>query len=213
MPGARPAAGARARRAARRNRDGGPAHGRVWPEPRTRYLKEVSCSTPTGPARMHPPGGDADLGAEAELAAIGELRRGVVQDDRRIDLGEEALRRRLILGDDGIGVVRAVGLDMRDRRVEPVDDAHGDDGVEIFGAPILLARRRRRADRPPAPSRRRAPRSRHRAALSTSGARCVAAQARSTSSVSAAPQTPVRRILAFSDDAPSPWRDRPRHGR
>ena len=33
------------------------------------------------------PGGDADLGAEAELAAIGELRRGVVQDDGRIDLG------------------------------------------------------------------------------------------------------------------------------
>ena len=24
-------------------------HGRVWPDPRTRYLKEVSCSTPTGP--------------------------------------------------------------------------------------------------------------------------------------------------------------------
>src|SRR5262245_12641644 len=25
------------------------AHGLVWPEPRTRYLKVVSCSTPTGP--------------------------------------------------------------------------------------------------------------------------------------------------------------------
>jgi hypothetical protein len=34
-------------------------------------------------------GGDADLGAEAELAAIGELRRGVVQHDRRVDLVEE----------------------------------------------------------------------------------------------------------------------------
>src|SRR3712207_7117667 len=31
------------------------AHGRVCPEPRTRYLNEVSCSTPTGPrACMRP---------------------------------------------------------------------------------------------------------------------------------------------------------------
>jgi hypothetical protein len=43
------------------------------------------------PARMHAAGGDADLGAEAELAAIGELGRGVVQHDGRIDLGQEAL--------------------------------------------------------------------------------------------------------------------------
>jgi hypothetical protein len=30
-------------------------------------------------ARMHAAGGDADLGAEAEFAAIGELGRGVVE--------------------------------------------------------------------------------------------------------------------------------------
>src|SRR5690242_17833419 len=34
-------------------------------------------------------GGNSDLRAEAELAAIGELRRGVVQHDRGIDLAEE----------------------------------------------------------------------------------------------------------------------------
>src|SRR6478609_10953326 len=38
-------------------------------------------------------GGDADFGAEAELAAIGELRRGVMQHDRRVDLVEEFLGR------------------------------------------------------------------------------------------------------------------------
>ena len=38
---------------------------------------------------MEAAGGDADLGAEAELAAIGELGRGVVQHDRGIDLVEE----------------------------------------------------------------------------------------------------------------------------
>ena len=39
-------------------------------------------------------GGNADLRAEAELAAIGELRRCVVQHDRGIDLVEEFLARR-----------------------------------------------------------------------------------------------------------------------
>ena len=39
-------------------------------------------------------GGDADLGAEAELAAVGELGRGVVQDDGGIDLVQEFFRRR-----------------------------------------------------------------------------------------------------------------------
>ncbi len=85
-------------------------------------MKLVSCSAPTGRAREFA-GGDADLGAEAELAAVGELRRGVVQHDRRIDLVEELLGCRRVLGDDRVGVVRAVISDVRDRRVEAVDDA------------------------------------------------------------------------------------------
>src|SRR4029453_12914045 len=59
------------------------------------------------PARMEAAGGDADLGAEAELAAIGELGRGVVQHDRGIDLVEEFFRRSVIFRHDRIGVVRA----------------------------------------------------------------------------------------------------------
>src|ERR1700736_2973498 len=65
-------------------------------------------------------GGDADLGAEAEFAAVGELGRGVVQDDRGIDLVQKFLRRRPIVGHDRVGVVRAVVLDMRDRGVDAV---------------------------------------------------------------------------------------------
>ncbi len=34
--------------------------------------------------------------------------------------------------------MRAVGLDVLDRAVEPVDNAHGDDRIEIFGAPIRI---------------------------------------------------------------------------
>ena len=55
------------------------------------------------PAGVEFAGGNPDLGAEAELAAIGKLRRGVMQHDRRIDLVEEFLRRRRILGDDRVG--------------------------------------------------------------------------------------------------------------
>jgi hypothetical protein len=51
-------------------------------------------------AGVHAAGGDADLGAEAEFAAVGELGRGVVQHDRRVDLGEELLRRGAVFGDD-----------------------------------------------------------------------------------------------------------------
>src|SRR5216684_2325585 len=43
------------------------------------------------PARVQSPGGDADLGPEAELAAVGELGRGVVQHDRGVHLGQEFL--------------------------------------------------------------------------------------------------------------------------
>src|SRR5579863_7682982 len=88
---------------------------------------------------MQPAGGDADLGAKAELAAVGELRRGVVQHDRRIHLAQKFLRRLLVFGDDRIGVMRAVALDMRDRTIHTVDHTGGEEGVEIFGAPSGLA--------------------------------------------------------------------------
>src|SRR4029077_17870551 len=78
------------------------------------------------PARVEAAGGDADLGAEAELAAVGELGRGVVQDDGGIDLVQEFLRRGAVLGHDRVGVVRAEALDMSDRIVHAVDDLGGD---------------------------------------------------------------------------------------
>src|SRR3569833_1344962 len=93
------------------------------------------------PARMKLAGGNPDLGAEAELAAIGELRRGVMQHDRGIHLIEEFLSRRRILGHDGVGVMRAVLVDMRDRSIDAGDHFGGDDRIEIFRAPIVIAGR------------------------------------------------------------------------
>src|SRR5437667_10542988 len=101
---------------------------------------EENCSRPRLPGAVHAifeagellgadwaagmefPGGDADLGAEAKLAAIGELRRGVVQHDRGINLVEEFFRGFGILGHDCIGVMRAVIVDMRDRLFDAIDD-------------------------------------------------------------------------------------------
>src|SRR5689334_10707703 len=58
------------------------------------------------PARMEFSGRDPDLRAEAELAAVGELRRGVVQHDRRVDLAQEPLGGLVVLGHDRVGVLR-----------------------------------------------------------------------------------------------------------
>src|ERR1700722_20719859 len=125
-----------------RERTRSPSLGPCLPVAAHPVLERAELLEPNRPARVHAPGGDADLGAEAELSAVGELGRGVVQDDRRIDLLQEPLGHGPVLGHDAVGVMRAVGLDVVDRRIETVDDANGDDRVEIFGAPVLFARRR-----------------------------------------------------------------------
>src|SRR6266851_7031600 len=52
------------------------------------------------------PGGDADFRAEAEFAAIGKLRRCVMQHDRRIDLVEEFACGGFVFRHDRVGMVR-----------------------------------------------------------------------------------------------------------
>ena len=49
-------------------------------------------------------GGNADLGTHAELAAIGKLGRGIVQNDGAIDARQTSLGRFCIAGKDGFGV-------------------------------------------------------------------------------------------------------------
>src|SRR5579872_838784 len=57
-------------------------------------------------ARMHA------SGRNAEFAAVGELRRRIVQHDRRVDFTQEFVGRLLVFGNDRVGMVRAVALDM-----------------------------------------------------------------------------------------------------
>ena len=149
-----------------------------------------------GSARMQPSGGDADFSAEAEFAAVGELRRGVVQHDREVDPGEEFLRRRLVGGDDRIGMVGAVTVNMGDRLVDSVDHLRGDDGVlSVLQSASDAASL---ADRRAGSRRRRGPRSRRRSAFEPAAPEGPAPAALSTSRVSAAPHTPVRRIFELS---------------
>src|SRR5580693_9214650 len=59
-------------------------------------------------SRVNTSGGDADLRAEAELAAITELRGRIPERDRAVDTCQEPLRDGGILGDDRIGVRAAM---------------------------------------------------------------------------------------------------------
>src|SRR5512135_171518 len=65
-------------------------------------------------ARMELVGGDADLGAQAVLEAVGEARGGVHHHRARVHLAQEGLGVRPVLGDDRVGVLRAVARDVLD---------------------------------------------------------------------------------------------------
>ncbi|MND53378.1 hypothetical protein D3C80_444140 [compost metagenome] len=85
-------------------------------------------------------GGNADLRPQAVLEAIGETGRGVDHHRGGIDFGEEAPGIAEVLGDDGVGVLRAVGIDVQDGLVQPVDDADREDRRVVLGAPVFLGR-------------------------------------------------------------------------
>ena len=55
-------------------------------------------------AGMHLAGGNADFRAHAEFAAIGELGRGIVQQNGRINFSEEALDNPGVFGNHRLGV-------------------------------------------------------------------------------------------------------------
>ena len=68
---------------------------------------------------------DADFGTEAVPVAVGEARRGVVEDARGVDAGHEHLGVVGVLRDDRLGVFRPVGVDVVDGRVDVLDDPNG----------------------------------------------------------------------------------------
>src|SRR5439155_26929529 len=87
---------------------------------------------------VEPGGGDADLGTQPELAAIGEAGRGVDHHRGRVDLVDEAVGRLGIAGDDGFSVIGAPALDVADRAADAVDHSDGADQVQVFGCEIFV---------------------------------------------------------------------------
>ena len=158
---------------------------RICPSPARSTSGCVRPSRPDRPARVQLVGRDADLGAEPVLEAVGEARRGVDHHRARVDLAQEAHRARVVLGDDRVGVLRAVLRDVRDRLVERVDDAHREDRRQVLGVPVVLgrapsSRARARASARSRAARRPSPR-RLAAAAAARARRCRRARAASPS--------------------------------
>ena len=69
-------------------------------------------------ARVNPPGGDSNFSTHAEFAAIGELRRRVVQQNRAVQVMEELLHGLLILSNDRFGVPGSIASDVLDSLID-----------------------------------------------------------------------------------------------
>src|SRR5690606_38025126 len=93
---------------------------------------------PDRAARVQFVGGNADLGTQAVLEAVGEAGRSVDHHRRRIHFGDEAAGVAEVLADDGIGVLRSVTVDVFDGLIQRVDHADREDRRVVFGAPIFF---------------------------------------------------------------------------
>ncbi len=80
--------------------------------------------------------GDADFGAQSEFEAVGEAGRCIDHHGSRIDLPQEAHRAGVVLGHDGVGMLRRIAVDVVYGLLQIVDDAHGEDGRQVFGRPV-----------------------------------------------------------------------------
>ena len=129
-----PARGAVRRSAVRRRR----LHPRISPWPSTTHFSDVSPSSPTGPRAWNL---SVLMPISAPRPYSKPSAKRVLRVDHhagRIDLAQEAHRVRVVVGQDRVGVVRAVAVDVRDRLVERVDDLDADDRREVFLGPVLL---------------------------------------------------------------------------
>ena len=81
---------------------------------------------------------DANLGAESELSAIIEARRGIDHHGRRVDPVDKLSGSSIIRRNDRFGVFRAVLFDMSDRLVDVFDHSNGKNQIEVLSRPVLL---------------------------------------------------------------------------
>src|ERR1700751_2733470 len=98
-------------------------------------LERGELFEPNRSARVHAACRNPNLGAKTKFAAIGELRRRIVYDNRRIHLPQKTLCAFMIFRDDTICVTGPKSFDMDDGFIKALDYAHGNDRIEIFGGP------------------------------------------------------------------------------
>ena len=84
-------------------------------------------------------GGDADLGAEPEFGAVGEGGGGVPEHGAGVDKAQEVAAVAVAFGDYGVGMVRAVVVDVLDGFVGAIDYLYGEDGREVFAVVVVFA--------------------------------------------------------------------------
>src|SRR5690348_826922 len=98
--------------AGRRERESGPGQAELSGADLTVTGDEIAISRelfePDRAARMDATGGDADLRAEAKLAAVTELGRGVPHRNRAIDSAEESFGDARVFRDDRVRVLASV---------------------------------------------------------------------------------------------------------
>jgi len=78
-------------------------------------------------------GAYADFGAEAIAEAVAETRTAIDENIGGIDQCHEPLGLAPLGGDDGVGVFRAVAVDVLDGSVQAVDDFYRENVIEILG--------------------------------------------------------------------------------
>ena len=93
-----------------------------------------------GAARVEFVGADADFSAQAVFKAVGKARAGIDHAAGRIHFAQKALGVRVAAGEDGVGVVAAVVVDVGHGFIQPRHHLDGDDGRQVFGTPIFFLR-------------------------------------------------------------------------
>ena len=91
-----------------------------------------------GPTRVQFARADAKLCAEAVAEAVGEARRGVVIDARRVNAFQKERRRLTVFRDDGLRMARAVSVYVPDGLVAACHYFDRDNQVGILRRPVLL---------------------------------------------------------------------------
>ena len=87
---------------------------------------------------MKPIGRNTYFGAHPKFATVGELRGGVVKDNRAVYPMEEPVRGSLVIRHDRFSVSRAIGRNVGHGPINSINHARRDDRVEVFRVPIFL---------------------------------------------------------------------------